>query len=108
MTPGWHSAILSVIMSDSKEKTATIRPLAKLVLARIDEAPDTTPSGLYLPKDAASEDQKTATVTAVGPEVKEIKAGDRIIYEEYSGTKVKYLEEAYILVPSDKILAIIA
>lgn len=95
-------------MSDNKEKTINIKPLAKLVLARIDDAPETTPSGLYLPKDAVdSDDQKTATVSAVGPEVKGIKTGDKIIYENYAGTKVKRQSEEYVLVAEEKVLAVV-
>lgn len=96
-------------MSDNKEKKVNIKPLAKLVLARVDDAPATTPSGLYLPKDAVdSDEQKTATVAAVGPEVKDVKVGDKIIYENYSGTKVKRQDEEYVLVAEEKVLAVVA
>ena len=91
----------------NKENKETIKPLAKLILAKIDLAPTTTPSGLYLPKDAA-EKPKTATVTAVGSQVKDVKVKDRIIYESYSGTEVKHYGEEYVLVPEDKVLATIA
>ncbi len=90
----------------NKENRATIKPLAKFILAKIDAAATTTPGGLYLPEDVA-EKPKTATVVAVGPQVKEIKIKDRIFYESYSGTEIKYHNEEYILVPEDKVLAII-
>ena len=90
----------------NKESKEIIKPLAKLILAKVDAAPTTTPSGLYLPEEAA-EKPTTATVVAVGPEVKGVKVKDRIFYEEYSGTKVKHLDKEYILVPEDKVLAIV-
>ena len=91
----------------NKRKVA-IKPLAKLVLAQRDEASAQTSSGLYLPENA-TEKPKTATVISVGPEVKDIKAQDRIIYEEYAGTTVKLGQDnsEYILVPADKILALV-
>ncbi len=81
-----------------------IKPISNLVLATVDKAETKTASGLYLP-DNAQEKPKTATVAAVGPEVKKVKAGDRIIYESYSGTEVKYQGEDYVLVAEDKVLA---
>ena len=95
---------MSVIMK--QEKQVQIKPLAKLVLAKIDVAPTTTASGLYLSEEA-TEKPKTATVVAVGPEVKEIKPRDKIIYESYSGTEVKHQGEEYILVAEEKVLATI-
>lgn len=81
-----------------------IKPIASFVLAEADQAEAKTASGLYLPENA-QEKPKTATVAAVGPEVKKIKAGDRIIYESYSGTDIKYQGTEYVLVAEDKVLA---
>ena len=85
----------------------TIKPLADLVLARPDKAETKTTSGLYLPENA-QEKPKTATVEAVGSDVKRIKAGDKIIYESYSGTEIKHGGDDYILVKEEKILATVA
>ena len=81
-----------------------IKPIANFVLATADEAETKTASGLYLPENAR-EKPKTATVVAVGPEVKKIKADERIIYESYSGTDIKHQGQDYVLVAEDKILA---
>ena len=82
----------------------TITPLANLVLAQADEAQTKTASGIYLP-DNAQEKPKTATVKAVGPQVVQVKVGDKIIYESFSGTEVKHDNVDYILVAEDKVLA---
>lgn len=82
----------------------TITPLADLVLATSDEAETKTASGLYLPEQA-QEKPKTATVEAVGPNVKGIKKGDRIIYRGYSTTDVKHNDTDYILVKEEDVLA---
>ena len=91
----------------SEKSDSNIKPLADLVLAGVDEAPTTTASGLYLPENT-EEKPKTATVVAVGPKVKDIKKGDQIIYESYSGTEVKLNNKEYILVKEEKILALLA
>ena len=94
-------------MSENKMTKVKIKPLAKLVLARIDEAPSITNSGFYLPENA-TEKPKTATVAAVGPKVGGIKVGDKIIYESYSGTEIKHAETDFVLVNEEKILATVA
>ena len=83
---------------------ANITPLADLVLATGDEAQTKTASGLYVP-ESAQEKPKTATVQAVGPEVKGLKAGDQIIYKSYSTTEVKHDGTDYILVKEEDVLA---
>ena len=103
----WHSAIMSVIMDKKEMKNVKIKPLAKLVLAKIDEAPSITNSGFYLPENA-TEKPKTATVAAIGPKVEGIKVGDTIIYESYSGTEIKHSETDFVLVNEEKILATVA
>lgn len=91
----------------NKDSKQIIKPLAKLILAKIDAAPTKTASGLYLP-ESATEKPKTATVTAVGPQVKEVKVKDKIIYESYAGTEIKHYSEDYILVTEEKVLAIVS
>ena len=89
------------------QKLLKIKPLSSLVLAQIDSAPTTTASGLYLPENSA-EKPKTATVEAVGPKVKGLKVGDKIIYESYSGTEIKHENVDYVLVSEKKVLALVA
>lgn len=82
----------------------TIQPLADYVVAQAEEAESKTASGLYLP-DNAKEKPKTAKVVAVGPGVKEVKVGDRIIYKSYSTTDVKVGSDDYMLVKEEDVLA---
>lgn len=83
---------------------AGLRPLAEWVVAEQEEAVTKTASGLYLP-DKAAEKPKIAKVVKVGSKVKEIKAGDRIVYKSYSTTEVKVDAKEYILVKEEDILA---
>ena len=90
----------------NQKSKVNIKPLDKLVLATIDSAPTTTASGLYLP-ESATEKPKTATVVAVGSGVKNVKVGEKIIYESYAGTDIKHQDQDYVLVNEEKILAIV-
>ncbi len=81
-----------------------LQPLADYVVAQSEEAETKTVSGLYLP-DNAQEKPKIAKVIAVGKDVKQVKAGERIIYKSYSTTDVKVGSDEYILVKEEDILA---
>ncbi len=82
----------------------TLKPLADWVVAEQEEAVTKTASGLYLP-DKAAEKPKVAKVLKVGKNVKEIKAGDRIVYKTYSTTDIKLDGTEYVLVKEEDILA---
>ncbi|MDB5182075.1 MAG: hypothetical protein JWP13_838 [Candidatus Saccharibacteria bacterium] len=84
--------------------STNIQPLADYVVAQAEEAESKTASGLYLP-DNAKEKPKTAKVVAVGPEAKQVKVGDRIIYKSYSTTDVKVGKDEYMLVKEEDVLA---
>ena len=84
--------------------STNIQPLADYVVAQAEEAESKTASGLYLP-DNAKEKPKTAKVVAVGPDAKQVKVGDRIIYKSYSTTDVKVGPDEYMLVKEEDILA---
>jgi chaperonin GroES len=83
---------------------ASITPLGDRVVAQREEASAKTASGLYLP-DNAKEEPKVAKVIAVGPDVKGVKKGDRILFKEYSTTEVKIDRETFILVKEEDVLA---
>jgi chaperonin GroES len=81
-----------------------LQPLGDYVVATAEEASTKTASGLYLP-DNAAEKPKTAKIVAIGKDVKQVKAGDRIVYKSYSTTEVKVNNDEYILVKEEDILA---
>lgn len=84
--------------------TTPIKPLADRVVATRIEAATKTASGLYLP-DNAKEKPVVAKVEAVGPDVKSVKKGDRILYKEYSTTEIKVEGIEYLIVKEEDILA---
>ena len=81
-----------------------LQPLGDYLVAVAEEAESKTASGLYLP-DAAKEKPKTSKVVAVGPAVRQVKVGDRIVYKSYSTTEVKVGKDEYILVKEEDVLA---
>ncbi|OGL37685.1 hypothetical protein A3E49_01075 [Candidatus Saccharibacteria bacterium RIFCSPHIGHO2_12_FULL_49_19] len=81
-----------------------LQPLADWIVAEQEEAMTKTASGLYLP-EAAAEKPKVAKVIKVGPKVKGLKAGDRIVYKSYSTTDIQLEGTDYILVKEEDVLA---
>ena len=81
-----------------------IKPLADRVVAVREKAQTKTASGLYLP-ETSKEKPVVASVVAVGPDVKTIKVGDKILYKEYSTTEVKINDTEYLIVKAEDVLA---
>lgn len=81
-----------------------IKPLADRVVAVREEAVSKTTSGLYLP-DNAKEKPVVARVEAIGPGVKSLKVGDRIVYKEYTTTELKINDKEYLIVKEEDVLA---
>ncbi|MBQ9742787.1 MAG: co-chaperone GroES [Ruminococcus sp.] len=92
----------------------TIKPLLDKVVLKIDNAEQTTASGIVL-SSAAQEKPQFANVIAVGPGGKidgeevtmYVNVGDKVITSKYSGTEVKLDGEEYIIVRQSDILAIV-
>ena len=92
----------------------TIKPLSDRVVIKMEQAEETTKSGIVL-AGSAKEKPQVATVLAVGPgglvDGKEVqmtvKVGDKVITSKYSGTEVKVDGEEYTIVRQGDILAIV-
>ncbi len=82
----------------------TLKPLKDRVVAYKEQPKSKTASGLLLPSDS-KEKPAYAVVESVGPDVKEVKKGDKIIYKEYSGTNVKLNDTEYLILEEKDILA---
>lgn len=80
-----------------------IKPLKDRVIATKKAAEARSASGLYLGE--AKEKPSYAVVESVGPEVKTLKKGDKIIYKEYSATTVEVDKQEYLVIKEEDILA---
>lgn len=83
-----------------------IRPLGDKIVAIKPQAKPQTTSGIYLP-DSAQEKSVAVQVVAVGPEVKEIKKDDFIVYKDYTSTELKLNHQDYLIIKEEDVLAIV-
>lgn len=80
-----------------------LKPLQDRVVAYKEQALETTKSGILLGE--AKEAPAYAVVESVGPDVKTVKAGDKIITKDYSTTNIKIDDKDYIIVKEEDVLA---
>ncbi|MGI5856676.1 MAG: co-chaperone GroES [Candidatus Merdivicinus sp.] len=91
-----------------------IKPLADRVVVQMQEAEETTKSGIIL-SAASQEKPSVAKVVAVGKGgvvdgheiVMELKVGDKVLLSKYAGTEVKLDGEEYTIVRQSDVLAIV-
>ena len=86
-----------------------IQPLGDRVVAEVLKAQDKTASGFYLPGDAKEKPQM-AKVVAVGKEVKEVKKGDTVIYDQGFSSKsveVKVDDNEYLILKEEDVLGVV-
>lgn len=84
-----------------------IRPLKDRVVIKLsDEGVEKTASGIYIP-DVAKEKPQKGIVEAVGAEVKEVKAGNSVLFDKYSGSKYKLDDVEYLIVKEEDLLGIL-
>lgn len=81
-----------------------LKPLTDRIVAVRVEAESKTASGLFLP-DGAQEKTVIAKVVAVGKEVKEVKVGNSIVYQEYKPTELKVDGVEYLILKEEDVLA---
>ena len=81
----------------------TLKPLSDRIVAKLEKPLEKTESGILLGE--AKEKSAYAVVESVGPDVKNIKKGDKIFYKEYSTTEVKLDGVDYIIVKQEDVLA---
>lgn len=92
-----------------------LKPLGNRVLLEVIKEEEKTVSGLVLP-ESAKEKPQTAKVVAVGSgKVLEdgkradmdVAVGDKVIFEKYVGSEVKYEGNEYLVVKDSDIIAVV-
>ena len=83
----------------------TLKPLKDRVVATKEQPLEKTKSGILLGE--AKEKPAYAVVESVGPDVKSVKKGDKIIMKDYSTTELKIDGKEYIIIKEEDILALI-
>jgi len=89
-----------------KKATIKFKPLKDRVFVSYSEELDRTAGGIYIP-DAAKEKPQRGKIEAVGAEVKNVKPGDSILFDKYSGSKITMDNVEYLILKEEDILGIL-
>ena len=83
-----------------------LKPTADNILLKQSEAVETTTSGIIL---ATTTKEKPAVyeVMSAGPDVKEVKAGDKVVVGNFTGSDIKLDGTDYKFVKLEDVLAIV-
>ena len=91
-------------------KKASITPLHDRVIVKPAAAEEKTAGGIIIP-DTAKEKPLRGTVIAAGPGKKDepmtVKNGDTVLYDAYTGKKVPFEGEEYLVMRESEILAVV-
>lgn len=92
------------------ETKAKITPVGARVLLQRLEAEETLKGGIILP-DSAKKKQEMAKVIAVGTPKKDepiqVKVGDSVLIDKYSGQDITVDDEEFVVVKAEDIIAIV-
>ncbi len=88
------------------EPVMKFKPLKDRVFVKYSDEAEKTAGGIYIPESAKEKPQK-GVIEAVGSEVKEIKVGDVILFDKYSGSKINIDNNEYLIIKEEDILGII-
>lgn len=91
------------------------KPLKDRLLVKYSDEPEKSSGGLYIP-DTAKEKPQKGEVVAAGPgkvtddgklQKMDVKVGDIVLFEKYSGSKINIDNEEYLIIKEDDVLGII-
>jgi chaperonin GroES len=83
------------------------KPLGDRIFVKYMEEVERTAGGIFIP-DAAKEKPQRGKVEAVGKEVKEVKVGDVVLFDKYSGSKISIDNEDFLIVKEEEVLGVIS
>ncbi len=93
----------------------SLKPLGGRVVVEPIEQDEVTASGIYLPETAKEKPQK-GKIVAAGPGERdddgkripmEVKVGDIVVYQKYSGTEFKLDDKKYLILSEKDIIALV-
>lgn len=83
------------------------KPLGDRVLIKFTDEAEKTAGGIYIPETAKEKPQK-GKVEAVGKDVEEVKVGDMVLFDKYSGSKIQMDDSDYLIVKEEEVLGIVS
>lgn len=81
------------------------QPLGDRIFVTYTEELEKTAGGIYVP-DTAREKPQRGTVQATGKDVKDLKVGDQVLFDKYSGTKLLILDEDCLILKEEDVLGL--
>ncbi len=81
------------------------RPLGDRVFVTYTEELERTAGGIYVP-DSAREKPQRGTIEAAGADVENVKVGDQVLFDKYSGTKIKIENDDCLILKEEDILGV--
>jgi chaperonin GroES len=95
--------------TETKDKKSAVaknfQPLGDRVFVTYTEEMERTSGGIYVP-DTAKEKPQRGTVQAVGKKVENVKVGDHVLFDKYSGSKLRIDDEECLILKEEDILGI--
>jgi chaperonin GroES len=94
--------------TETKEKknvSKGFQPLGDRVFVTYTEEMERTSGGIYVPESAKEKPQR-GSVQAIGKDVKNVKVGDQILFDKYSGSKLKIDDEDCLILKEEDILGV--
>ena len=91
------------------------KPLRDRVLVKFSTEEEKTAGGLFIP-DSAKEKPQRGTIIAVGSgkitddgkrQSMDVKVGDTVLFDKYSGSKIRIDDEDYLIIREEDILGIV-
>ena len=92
-----------------------LRPLKDRVVVKYSDEPEKSAGGIFIP-DTAKEKPQRGEIVAVGSgkitddgkvQKMEVKVGDIVLFEKYSGSKINIDDTEYLIIREDDILGIV-
>ena len=80
-------------------------PLGDRVFVTYTEELERTAGGIYVP-DSAREKPQRGTIGGAGKDVKTLKVGDQVLFDKYSGTKIKIENDDCLILREEDILGV--
>lgn len=96
---------MSAETTTTKAVAIKFKPLKDRVFVSYSEEVEKTSGGIYVP-DVAKEKPQKGKVQAIGSEVKNVKVGDTILFDKYSGAKVSFEDMEYLILKEEDILGV--
>lgn len=91
------------------------KPLRDRVLVKFSTEEEKTAGGLFIP-DSAKEKPQRGTIIAIGSgkitddgkrQSMDVKVGDTVLFDKYSGSKIKIDDEDYLIIREEDVLGIV-